>query len=409
MIKRFDDYSPHALGSRTDYLRACQTCSEWTSSTTDNLPRGYDREVAWGVDIPRYHERLRRGELLPFTDYVKHVITETPGSWNYRLSMSTYTYNPYAKGDNIPYAFTAMGRGYGDVAAFADADARSTKWALAQQALASIYTRGMDALTFLAELRKTVKMLVSKFRQVVDFVTSYDFRIPPKWLWKEDIRTLNSEWLEWRYGWRILIYDIMSLRDALDMPYKKTRLKERAGYQQTWAVSERVDYNWSSCNAYEPYRRSFTLNERVMVVGDFEVPPFRFNPLMTAYELVTYSFVLDWFFTVGKAIEAASLLATTSGSIGAQRESMVAGFAQKVTVETEPEGAGPFVPTTIKSPHTDVSFTWSVRPNLVEEYCRREPLDLLNPAVIMPHMHVNLTPLKVVDLLALILQRIIRK
>lgn len=409
MIKRFDDYRPEALGSFTEYMRASATSSSWVVSyKSNNLARGYDREVVWGVDTPQFHERLRKGELLPFTDYVKHVIVETPGSYNYTLNNSTYTYNPSHKADGIPYSYSVRNLGYGEAAAFADANERSVKWALAQKALGALYSQGMDALTFLAELSKTAKMLVSKFRQVVTFVASYDFRVPPKWIRDGlNIRTLNNEWLEWRYGWRILLYDLMSFAAALDLPGEVKRYKERAGYQQTWAQSYSKSHSWASINADEPYRRSFTLNERVMVVGDFSIPPFRFNPLMTVYELVSYSFVFDWFFSVGRAIEATSLLATVQGGPSGIRASVTAGYAMKVTVVTEPIGA-PFVPTLFKSPCTGAFYTWAGQPKLVEQYIRRQPLDLLNPALVMPHYHLQLTPLKVVDAMALILQRILR-
>lgn len=409
MIKRFDDYRPESLGSFTEYKRATKTSSSWiVNFTASNLDRGFDREVAWGIDTPRFHERLRKGELLPFTDYVKHIIIESPGSYNYTLDDSTYTYDPAIKADSVPYSYSVRGLGYGEHAAFRDADERSTKWALAQQALSSIYSRGMDALTFLAELRKTLKMIVSKFRQVVTFISSYDFRVPPRWIRNgPNIRTLNSEWLEWRYGWRILLYDLQSFAEALDMPYKKARYKERAGYQQTWANTYQRSYSWSSSDGYEPYRRSFILNERVMVIGDFSVPPFRFNPFVTAYELVPYSFVLDWFFSIGRTIETISLLATVEGGAGAIRKSVIAGFAQAITVETESNGS-PYVPTSYKGTYTGATYSWAGQPKLVEQYIRRQPLDLLNPALVMPQFHMRLTPLKVVDALALILQRFYR-
>jgi hypothetical protein len=410
MIKRFDDYRPESLGSYTEYKRSSKTSSSWVVNfTSSNLNRGFDREVAWGIDTPHFHERLRKGELLPYTDYTKHVITETPGSFNYTLDNSVYTYNPANKADGVPYSYSVRALGYGEHASFSLADEHSTKWALAQQTLASIYSQGMDALTFLAELRKTLKMVVSKFRQVVTFISSYDFRVPPRWTRNSlNIRTLNSEWLEWRYGWRILLYDLQSFASALDMPYKKARYKERAGYQQTWADTYSRSYSWTASNGYEPYRRSFELNERVMVVGDFYVPPFRFNPFLTAYELVPYSFVFDWFFSLGRAIEAVSLLATVQGGAGAIRKTLVAGFAQSITVTTESNG-NPFVATSYNSTYTSATYTWAEQPKLVEQYIRRQPLDLLNPALVMPHFHMQLSPLKVVDALALILQRFYRR
>jgi hypothetical protein len=145
-----------------------------------------------------------------------------------------------------------------------------------------------------------------------------------------------------------------------------------------------------------------------MVVGDFYVPPFRFNPFLTAYELVPYSFVFDWFFSLGRAIEAVSLLATVQGGAGAIRKTLVAGFAQSITVTTESNG-NPFVATSYNSTYTSATYTWAEQPKLVEQYIRRQPLDLLNPALVMPHFHMQLSPLKVVDALALILQRFYRR
>lgn len=45
------------------------------------------------------------------------------------------------------------------------------------------------------------------------------------------------------------------------------------------------------------------------VVADITPPKIQFNPFVTAYELTTLSFVIDWFINIGQYLQALSFLA----------------------------------------------------------------------------------------------------
>lgn len=124
------------------------------------------------------------------------------------------------------------------------------------------------------------------------------------------ISETSSLWLEWRYGWGPLVMDIVSALKALDKargPRRfiarglakadlqsssvKTRLTEGTAHY-------RVDVNQTRlARAYVLYEVSSELGA---LVNDFGVTDFP----ASAWELVPFSFVVDWFIPVGDWLAA---------------------------------------------------------------------------------------------------------
>jgi len=376
--------------------------SPWTAwSVESNSYRKYNLDIYQGRNIPDFHKRRNRGELLPMTDYLYAVhsrqTTGASNSWmeftkdgttSTRVEMwwkdfgneviqSRHLSTPFQYATNPRIVAQSLGiepRYY------------------AQLAAAKLYSRGWDAGTFLAEIHKTVSM----FRGCVfQFAKLWDAYLTDLKRWKLAGQVKNAvdqtfnAWLEGRYGWRILMYDIEDINKLLVGLKKKsrTRHKERVGTDQTFQVTE--SNLVESKRYYKLYLNDtveMELGVRGRIVADF-VPDLAFANLpITLYELTPYSFVLDWLVNIGNALAALSFLAlndqyTCSHSVGAYTT-----ITQGYSVVLNDNAAG------LSTNWTDISITDTI------EWRDRRPCYV--PTVPIPRLSLNIA--KVTDLIALL-------
>lgn len=250
-----------------------------------------------------------------------------------------------------------------------------------QQAAAAMYSSGYDALTALAEIGSVRKLFLKLAKRLSDLVSN------------PNIRNISDAWLEGRYGWRTLLYDIQDLASAINKLNNTpiVRRSERKGESLTLTSD---DINVRSDNAdftsIEYVTRESRISIRGSVVADFIPPRFQFNVPRTAWELLPLSFVVDWLFNVGMAIEANSFVTFASNHAsgwGYRREDTV------TVSETATAKASPAANT-----HSG-GTTEMVLSRVIE---RR----FIAPVPKLPIIKVRLDTLKVMDLLALVRQRL---
>lgn len=282
------------------------------SSVTAHESGGYA-----GVDIPNFHRRRRQGELLPMTNWSRWAIkgsaqgTYGPNSYP---APSTYMVKATPTGAYVPGFLPWLASTSDALAGTVDIDADY----FVQAAASRIYARGWDALTFLSEFHKTVAM----------------FRGFRKRLFKAIARgRLDKLWLEGRYGWRILWYDMQDIQKVLaNLDGERRRFTERTGasFSKTNTTTSNTGYITSIIsNAEYVTTDRWTISARGCVVADIQPPKIAFNPATTAWELTTFSFVVDWFVNVGQWLESLSFLALQTGYTAST------GF--KITLERESE------------------------------------------------------------------------
>lgn len=266
---------------------------EGDSYGVQTLPTSYSFKRTSGECIPNFHKRKREGELLPATNFSQYEMvgrikpgiadTRTDGDgWWIRNITSNYPY----PGD---WKLTED-----DLLAHVDYDAPNV---YVQGAAAEIYSGGHDMLTFLAELRKTGKMFVNLagyFRKG---------RTP-----KPD--EIFGVWLEGRYGLRVLLYDLLDLKAAVEnMESVRTRFSERTG-STTKSLNVNIEEGLGAGAVTYDMRHTdeISVSTRGHVVADMEPPTFQFNPIVTGYELLKWSYIVDWVVGVGTWLEAMSFL-----------------------------------------------------------------------------------------------------
>jgi hypothetical protein len=138
---------------------------------------------------------------------------------------------------------------------------------------------------------------------------------------KKGSKSAANSWLEWYYGWRQLISDINGIA--------KTASKLR---NPSSIVFKKKTDSWSDSNSTilpgvvypngENYDLQFFTDYRVDCSGSYSAVmdygrSFYLSPV-TVWELIPYSFVVDWFISIGQSIQAG--LATLASS---QRSSCV--------------------------------------------------------------------------------------
>lgn len=141
---------------------------------------------------------------------------------------------------------------------------------------------------------------------------------------KTQWKSIPSLWLEWRYGWSPLVSDIHGSLKAIDDAdkgsYARYRVTTRASCHLENVVEDH--YTWNSVVAGPVTFRivgddRFTRHTQYKVRYDFTLQNVEYrtlaacgvtDPLSTAWELIPFSFVVDWFWNVGSYLDGLNAL-----------------------------------------------------------------------------------------------------
>jgi len=244
-----------------------------------------------------------------------------------------------------------------------------------QAVAAKIYSNGWDALTFTAELTKTVAMFRGFVGRVIRQASS------PK--------GLASLWLEGRYGWRTLAYDLIDIDKAIrNLDDGRKRYRDRVGgnTSQYLTTTHTNGAAWGTLTCTAHINRK--IGVRGTIVADIEPPRFGFNPVTTAWELITLSFVIDWIVNVGQFLEAMSFLALSRAYVA----------AGGIMIEDDITQTSSFA----KAGNVSPGY-WSLQTHAKATFIRRIP-SAVDP---IPLPKLRIGALKVGDLVALLVQKVL--
>lgn len=274
---------------------------------------------------PGYFVAVKRGGLIPVSpmsrEKTEYILTPGGGSLvtdydvggvKQRLKMEVSGYF-WKSGSELP--------------SLPELDVPDIKLSL-QRALARAQTDAWDQLTFVAEFRKTLEMLVgvrsradSLYGRFADILASKSKRTTNA----VSYAMLMSEvWLEMRYGWRPLYHDIIEINKAIKRMQSALEEPLCRAYDTEHTSGPSSNYqlngqpaieNWTgwiggmSCSARHTSSVEYKIHSSVGVRVTTRTATMA-DPLVTAWEMVPWSFVLDWFVSVGDIISAFSPFAT---------------------------------------------------------------------------------------------------
>lgn len=267
-------------------------------------------------------------------------------------------------------------------------------------AAAQMRSQLFDLGTFLAEVHKSVKLLRhahSTFLRRAEFISKL-----PSVRSKRGSRAwaeFEKAWLEARYGWRQLYFDVTNAHEALSLIGRKIELVT-GSHSMTSGGSKEVTLGLptaaGSSDTVQPLVRyklvsSLEIRHRGFCLGRLNLDkPYFIDPLVTAWEVVPYSFVLDWFFNVGGVLAGWSPFA--------RGQVLQSGFSGKI-VETR-QAVADFPPLNASSAYKVVDDR---RQFIVSGVLQREKVVRKGESVKLelPGFHPRLDAYKLTDLLTL--------
>lgn len=351
---------------------SCGETGTLTVGSDTELASKYKVSTATGVTTPGWRKMKNAGVILPMTSWLKFTLDAQANLgtrvWCNNLNRKRQWTNWYHS--KYPSIIE-----YDDAYLMALVNPYDLSYYV-QKAASAIYMGGWDAATFLAEIGQLRRMLTGIGTKLNNLARG---RSPGE---------LYNLWLEGRYGWRTLMYDIEDLREVLSRTNeRRTRYRESKGYTDAGLYTDYTDATSNELTVRYSTSVSWTANLRGTVVADIDVPDFQFNPVTTAWEVTRLSFVVDWLINVGQALEAASFLL------------MVKSYQAcgGVKVDFNIQGLASLL---AKGSNISATVTGSWNGNA--SHIERVPMTVSAS----PRMKLRLDEFKVIDLLALVAQRL---
>lgn len=286
-------------------------------SVSSTAPAGYSKTIE-DSPTPGFFKTCRTGGMLPINKVListeTQVVTPCEGRLQDPYDPTFYYEGKYwrSQGNHLlgPSILTPAG----------------LEAALGNSALAKARNIPWDALTFAMEAGKTAQLLRSPLKGVTNAANSClneairlergqkrSSRYKGKKGFGSILESFNSLWLEGRYGWRPMMYDAEDIITTFhrNMEQKVDILSRGKEDSVLDLIDESVSlfYEASTTGAFEVRTRRTGFKRCVASAFIKATPPafnrsFSADPFSTAWELVPFSFVIDWFVPVGTWLNA---------------------------------------------------------------------------------------------------------
>jgi hypothetical protein len=290
------------------------------STSISTLPNavGYYNKT-WDVVTPNFRKRIKDGEIIvnPYTNGRYSISNSTDGIAAVEIPLngdgSQTKYERF--GAELTEKMGAAGKGLTLKPLFTPSEIDSLASEAGTKARANSSQKETDGLVFLAELGKTFRTLLNPLGNFMSLITTIRGRK------NADIRSrglslvdyISKEWLKYRYGIMPIMYDVDGIVKALEKDKSKGLQHSRGGANRT-RKQETPPTSFVFGNFDHTYKDTFT-HEVVVKCGlmykaelgtdDFLGLNLRSIP-STAWELIPFSFVIDWFANVQTYVNALS-------------------------------------------------------------------------------------------------------
>lgn len=307
---------PAPRGWSGDFQDQSAALDRYNSLSRSTLGEVIPVETMQDVLTPNYHQKLRAGEFLPPNPMTRSQNTDSVLNVIYGVGgVGRFTTNPTDKRWRASSFVGHMAlKSPITKSLFTTADIN----AIAIEAKARLSSQGMDYLTSLVELRQTIAMFTSFRANLMSRIQ----RLAREFSRKHKRRKFNSEreawdafsafWLEARFGWRILYYDIMSLQNYIETMNEEKAIisassrqsKDRTEFTRTYTQGYTSQFH----GAIRCFREDI-IDEQVSVgyAGRLDFSKMgNPNVLNTLWDIIPFSLVVDMFFNVQANILAFS-------------------------------------------------------------------------------------------------------
>jgi len=273
----------------------------------------HDGAPMWMKVRKRYRQKAPYDDRLPY-EFIWNEANALPNPWNFTPSSLPITgaFGPDG---------AALAKAYGEFSQNARETASlAVNIAERKQAIDMMASRAAQILRFAKNLRSF--RFVDAARDLgLRVITQKDSRrywrarvragsVDREIVLKKRLRSFGRNYLEFHFGWEPLVKDIGSVIEMLhDTPFKGLRktVKGRGSSKETKpsAPTTMADFDIVTL-AYMP-------KQRVQLIADIVITDpniFRLNqlgfvnPAVIAWELVPFSFVVDWFSNVGMVLSS---------------------------------------------------------------------------------------------------------
>lgn len=265
-----------------------------------------------GVSVKGFQAMRREGALLPLTPYVRWDSSFTQSGnavlqWSYNdgnKRISRGAFGDFWEMFGRPADWLYTKEQLMSVLSSVDHDGPT----LVREAAAKLW-EGFDAGTFLAQLLQTVRMIVNLRKRIYEYLLK---PVPPKRVGKVDggdIRKYSSAYLEWVFGWNLLMKDLSDLstslnaydlgNGAMSSQVRDSQQLPGAAYDSKVGPRGNGESLWMTINE----ATSLGVVGRVVAKTSRYGAPY-FNAPITLYEIIPYTWVLDYFWDLGSWIKS---------------------------------------------------------------------------------------------------------
>lgn len=197
-----------------------------------------------------------------------------------------------------------------------------------------------------AERRMTANLLADSIGRIAESILALrrgEWRKAGRWL-KQNWKHAPNSWLEYQYGWKPLIQDVMGSVEALqkltDPVSWRTHVKSGRSIERDYFKSHQVtDGVFSYAMDFRGHRSAggfirFDFEPSAAFMSSLGTSTGITNPLQLQWELIPYSFVFDWGVQVGdwlSSLDATKHMKFLGGSYSLRKELVVTGVPRSTS------------------------------------------------------------------------------